>query len=56
MKNDVRVNVDGLYGKDVRRKIEDEFQNVLKLMNFNTKNDIFRRWYVDGRIYYPIYR
>ena len=54
MKDAVRVNVDNLpYGKDVRRKIEDEFQNVLKLMNFNTKgHDIFRRWYVDGRIYY----
>ena len=53
MKDGVRVNVDGLhYGKDVRRKIEDEFQSVLKLLNFSTKGDIFRRWYVDGRIYY----
>jgi hypothetical protein len=41
------------FGKDVRRKIEDEFKNILHLMNFNTKgHDIFRRWYVDGRIYY----
>ena len=33
--------------------LEDEFQAVLKLLNFNTKgHDIFRRWYVDGRIYY----
>ena len=54
MKSAVRVNVDNLpYGKDVRRKIEEEFQEVLKLLNFNTKgHDIFRRWYVDGRIYY----
>ena len=54
LKDAVRVNVDGLpYGKEVRRKIEDEFQNVLRLLNFNTKgHDIFRRWYVDGRIYY----
>ena len=54
MKDAVRVNVENLpYGKDVRRKIEDEFQAVLKLLNFNTKgHDIFRRWYVDGRIYY----
>jgi hypothetical protein len=50
----VRVNVDNLpYGKDVRRKIEDEFQEVLRLMQFNTKgHDIFRRWYIDGRIFY----
>jgi hypothetical protein len=54
LKDAVRVNVDNLpYGKDVRRKIEDEFGNVLNLLNFNTKgHDIFRRWYVDGRIYY----
>jgi len=54
LKDAVRVNVDNLpYGKEVRRKIEDEFQNVLRLLNFNTKgHDIFRRWYVDGRIYY----
>jgi hypothetical protein len=54
MKDAVRVNVENLpYGKEVRRKIEDEFQAVLKLLNFNTKgHDIFRRWYVDGRIYY----
>ena len=39
--------------KDVRRKIENEFKEVLRLMQFNTKgHDIFRRWYVDGRIFY----
>ena len=54
LKDAVRVNVADLpYGDEVRRKIEDEFKNVLRLMNFNTKgHDIFRRWYVDGRIYY----
>ena len=53
-KEAVRVNVDNLpYGKDVRRKIENEFKEVLRLMQFNTKgHDIFRRWYVDGRIFY----
>ena len=54
LKQPVRLLLDHLpYGKDVRRKIEDEFETVLELMNFNTKgHDIFRRWYVDGRIYY----
>jgi len=53
-KQPVRLLLDNLpYGKDIRRKIEDEFEVVLELMNFNTKgHDIFRRWYVDGRIYY----
>ena len=41
------------FGKEVRRKIEDEFKTILMLMNFNTKgHDIFRRWYVDGRMFY----
>ena len=54
LKDAVRINLTDLpYGKEVRRKIEDEFVEVLKLLNFNTKgHDIFRRWYVDGRIYY----
>ena len=54
LKDAVRVNVSDLpYGQEVRRKIEDEFKQVLRLLNFNTKgHDIFRRWYVDGRIYY----
>jgi len=54
LKDAVRVNVSDLpYGQEVRKKIEDEFKQVLRLLNFNTKgHDIFRRWYVDGRIYY----
>ena len=41
------------FGNEIKRKIEDEFQEILRLMNFNTKgHDIFRRWYVDGRMYY----
>ena len=31
----------------------EEFDSVLELLNFDTKgHDIFRRWYVDGRIFY----
>jgi hypothetical protein len=54
MKDAVRVNVENLpYGKEVRRKIEDEFKHVLRLLSFSTKgHDIFRRWYVDGRVFY----
>src|SRR6056300_816088 len=53
-KDPVRLNLEDLpYGADVRRKIEDEFKEVLRLMNFNQKgHDLFRRWYVDGRLYY----
>ena len=54
LKDAIRLKLDQVpFGNEVRRKIEDEFQEVLRLMNFNTKgHDIFRRWYVDGRMYY----
>ena len=53
-KDSVHVDLTNLaFGSEVRRKIEEEFKNVLLLLDFNTKgHDIFRRWYVDGRMYY----
>ena len=53
-KDSVRVLLEDLpYGPEVRKKIDEEFLNVLKLMNFSTKGfEIFKRWYVDGRIFY----
>lgn len=39
--------------KNVKNLIEEEFNNILKLLDFNSKShDIFRRWYIDGRVYY----
>jgi hypothetical protein len=39
----------------IKKKITEEFENVLKMMNFsNLADDIFRRWYIDGRIYYHV--
>ena len=50
----VRLNLDQLNTNDsIKEKIHKEFDNVLRLLQFNEKgHDIFRRWYVDGRIYY----
>ena len=37
----------------IKSKIREEFDEVLRLLDFDSKgHDIFRRWYVDGRIYY----
>ena len=37
----------------IKNKITNEFNTVLDLLNFNNFGyDIFRRWYVDGRIYF----
>lgn len=39
----------------VKKEITKEFKNILNLLNFNEDaSDIFRRWYVDGRLYYHI--
>jgi hypothetical protein len=39
----------------IKKKIREEFDTVLKMMNFsNMADDIFRRWYIDGRIYYHV--
>jgi hypothetical protein len=39
----------------IKDKIRDEHENILKLYKFNFKgHDIFRSWYVDGRLYYHI--
>jgi len=37
----------------IKNKIQDEFAHILSLMKFNSNShEIFRKWYVDGRIYF----
>ena len=50
----VQITLDRLpYPEKIKRKIRTEFSEVLRLLNFEQKgHDIFRRWYVDGRIFY----
>jgi len=50
----VSVSLDKLMISDnIKLKIRDEFEEVMRLLNFDEKgHDIFRRWYVDGRIYF----
>ena len=39
----------------IKKKIEEEFENVLRMLNFNNlSDDLFKRWYIDGRIYYHV--
>ena len=45
--------VDPDYSDEVKKLINDEFDTILRLMNFNAQgHEIFRNWYIDGRIYY----
>ena len=50
----VKVVTDNLdYSSKIRQTIETEFSDVLRLLQFNTRgHDLFRRWYVDGRIFF----
>lgn len=39
----------------IKKLISEEFQNVLRMLNFqNMADDIYRRWYIDGRIYFHV--
>ena len=39
----------------IKKKIEEEFEEILRLLEFNSLSyEIFRRWYVDGRLYYHV--
>jgi hypothetical protein len=46
--------VDGM-SDSVKKKINEEFQQVINMLNFNTQgHDIFRAWYIDGRMYHHL--
>ena len=39
----------------IKKKITEEFNNIQKMLNFsNLADDLFKRWYIDGRIYYHV--
>ena len=50
----VQITLDRLpFPEKIKRKIRLEFGEILRLLNFEQKgHDIFRRWYIDGRIFY----
>jgi hypothetical protein len=52
----VSINMDKLkQPESIKKKIAEEFENVLTMFNFNNlADDLFKRWYIDGRIYYQV--
>jgi len=52
----VKLDLDNVELTDkIKDRIFDEFANILKLLDFNyTGYDIFRRWYIDGKIYFHL--
>ena len=53
-KQSVAINTDNLpYSSKIKKRIRDEFSQVLKLLDFSNKaHDVFRRWYIDGRLHF----
>ena len=40
---------------NIKKKIQEEFDNILKVLKFNQRaHEIFRAWYIDGRLYYQV--
>jgi hypothetical protein len=52
----VKIILDAVeYSDDIKRRIIKEFNSVLSLLQFQTKGyEIFRRWYIDGKLVYHI--
>ena len=55
-KRPVEVILDDLkVSAGIKSKITDEFVEVLRLLKFNDRgHEIFRQWYIDGRLYYQV--
>ena len=50
----VEVELSNLKQSDkIKKLIREEFQTILRLLDFDNRSyEIFRRWYVDGRLFY----
>ena len=52
--NPVKLDLDEVdLSKNIKKMVEEEFQNVLNMLDFNLRaQDYFRHWYIDGRLYF----
>ena len=52
----VNLSLDRLDQPDrIKKMIREEFDSIISLLNFSaTGHDLFRRWYIDGRMYFHI--
>jgi hypothetical protein len=52
----VKIVLDKLKQPDnIKKLISDEFDTILRLLDFNNFGDeIFRKWYIDGRLFYNV--
>ena len=54
LKAPVSLNTDNLpYSSKIKDRVKEEFEQVLNLLDFENKaHDLFRRWYIDGRLHF----
>ena len=50
----VSIELSNLNASDgIKKKVREEFKRILELLDFDKKaHEIFRNWYIDGRLYY----
>ncbi len=55
-KSTVAISLDNVEQSDgIKTKIANEFKSILKFLDFNkTGSDLFKKWYIDGKIYHHI--
>ena len=55
-KTSVEIVLDDLnVSESIKKKIREEFENVLRLLKFEENaHEIFRTWYIDGRLYFQV--
>jgi hypothetical protein len=55
-KRSVELKLDELkVSASIKSKIKEEFDNVLRILKFDERaHELFRSWYIDGRLYYQI--
>jgi hypothetical protein len=55
-KRSVELELDELkVSASIKTKIKEEFDNILRILKFDERaHEIFRTWYIDGRLYYQI--
>lgn len=56
LKSSVSISLDDIEASEkIKEQIREEFKNIISMLKFNEYgHDIFRSWYVDGRIYHHL--
>ena len=56
LKPSVELNLDNVpVSASIKKQMKEEFENIFNMLNFKELgHDIFRRWYIDGRLYHHL--